>query len=350
MPNSHKRKGSSEEDTHSHKKRARNTKHSEIDKLTKSDKKQIKRYVRKELRIKKFNLKCINTNREGKRILIVGRSGSGKSCAAIEIMRVLKDIPAWMIVSKSEAGNKNYSPFANEVIIHEEFNEEILYKLKNRQIKLCEDWLIPRTSPKEYYSDPSAVLVLDDISDDAKTFRTPISTWFFQISRNFRVIMVLLIQYIKTIPPPLRINISHVFLYSQNSNEEIKKLYREFGGSFKNVHEFTKVLNKCTQNYGCMVIDCMAPSTKVEDSVYHFRARKMEDQLKDPFHVGNDWSSEQMKSMLNKNWREKHRILDDLGPKKKRTLEKEHKAAPKQKKPKKIVEKELEDDSPILEE
>jgi len=133
------------------------------------------------------------------------------------------------------------------VVLHEDFNEDLLYRLKNRQIQLCDAWLIEGSNPKEYLSDPSVALILDDISDDAATFKQPICTWFFQVSRNFRTIMILLIQYLKTIPPALRINISHVFLYSQNSNAEIVKLFKEFGGAFKNVKEFTKVLNRCTQ-------------------------------------------------------------------------------------------------------
>jgi len=109
--------------------------------------------------------------------------------------------------------------------------------------------------------------------------------------------------------------------------------------------------------HGCLVIDCMSPSTKIEDSVFHFRARKMEDQVKDPFTVGNKWAIEEYLRLYDKKWKQKHPIVElDQGPKAKKGSKKRKapdsassRPAPKKKQQKRIERDPVDgDESPVL--
>lgn len=56
------------------------------------------------------------------------------------------------------------------------------------------------------------------------------------------------------VPVDHRRNLSHVFLFRQNSPKEVKKIYDEFAGVFNKFADFKKALDICTHSYGCMVI------------------------------------------------------------------------------------------------
>lgn len=51
------------------------------------------------IKIPKFDMSKLNTNKEGQRVGIFGMTGSGKSYLAIDIMRHNRSIPYWIILS-----------------------------------------------------------------------------------------------------------------------------------------------------------------------------------------------------------------------------------------------------------
>ncbi len=121
--------------------------------------------------IYEFDPMTLNTKMEGKRIGICGSSGSGKSRLLLELARYhCKSIPVWMIFNPSEPGNHMYGPHVeNEAIIHDNDDPKILVEdlkgFKKRQMQRCKDWALP-TDPVTYKHDPSAGLIMDDISED----------------------------------------------------------------------------------------------------------------------------------------------------------------------------------------
>lgn len=113
--------------------------------------------------LKKFPMETLRVDKthDGKRVLIVGMSGSGKSTAALDIMRFNKDIPVWMIISLTEEENHTFGPHVHPACIHNNLNIEALEGFRDRQKKKCKDWSIPNTKPVQYSRNPSAGIVLD---------------------------------------------------------------------------------------------------------------------------------------------------------------------------------------------
>lgn len=257
--------------------------------------------------IYRFDPKVLNTKVDGKRIGIIGASGSGKTRLLLQILRQIhKEIPAWMIINPSEAGNHAYGPVVeNEAIIHDnEDVKEILEDLrafKERQVKCCKRWSIPGTDPIQYDPDPSAGLIVDDMAEDPKVFNDPIFGWLYRNSRNFKVWFAILVQYIYLINKNYRRQLSHIFLFAMSSNTDIKDAYKEFGSFFTKEGDFKQALLYATQNRGTLVIDVLKQTTKIEEKAFWYRHEKKQP----PFKIGSDWFNKHVKKKYDPNWEKK---------------------------------------------
>jgi hypothetical protein len=83
------------------------------------------------------------------------------------------------------------------------------------------------------------------------------------------------------IPPVLRTNIDFVFILRENIVANRKRLYEQFAGMFPDFDSFSQIMDQCTENYECIVIDNNAKSNKIEDQVFWYKATSHQ-----PFKIG----------------------------------------------------------------
>lgn len=250
--------------------------------------------------IRKFDMTKLRPTQEGKRVMIVGMSGSGKTTVAKDGLRLNKDIPVWMIVSPSESRNHSFGPHVHPLWIHDDLKIPELENFKKRQIQCGEKWQIPNTQPVQYSRDPCAALVLDDCNIEPKTLKHDIFNWIYFNSRHDHVLIMMLTQYFMMVPIQHRRNISHLFLFRQNSPKEVKKIYDEFANMFPSFQDFKNALEICTSDMRCMVIDVLNPSMKIQDRVFWYKAKKDQPE----FQVGAEWARKQSDLLYNENWKE----------------------------------------------
>jgi hypothetical protein len=81
-------------------------------------------------------------------------------------------------------------------------------------------------------------------------------------------------QYALGVPPSLRTNIDYTFILRENITANRKRIYDNYAGMFPSFESFCTVLDQCTNNFECLVIDNTVTSNKIEDCVYWFRAEK----------------------------------------------------------------------------
>ena len=81
-------------------------------------------------------------------------------------------------------------------------------------------------------------------------------------------------QYALGIPPNLRTNIDYVFILRENYVSNRKKLYEHYAGMFPNFEMFCQVMDQCTENFECLVINNNAKSNKLTDQVFWYKADK----------------------------------------------------------------------------
>jgi hypothetical protein len=63
-----------------------------------------------------------------------------------------------------------------------------------------------------------------------------------------------------------------VFILRENIVSNRRKLYEQYAGMFPDFDSFCQVMNQCTENFECLVIDNNAKSNKLEDQVFWYKA------------------------------------------------------------------------------
>ena len=90
--------------------------------------------------------------------------------------------------------------------------------------------------------------------------------------RHWKILFMITMQYCMDLPPSLRANIDYVFILRENIIQNREKLYKHFFGIFPTFDSFNEVMNQCTENYECLVINNNAKSNKLFDQVMWYKA------------------------------------------------------------------------------
>lgn len=289
--------------------------------------------VGNKLYIYRFNPMDLNTTKDGKRIAAIGASGSGKSRLALELSRVhAQTIPVWTIFNPSEPANHMYTPHVeNESIIHDRENPKELikglYQVKHRQTKRCKDWWIPGSDPPQFDPDPSIGVILDDMGEDTKIFNDPIFAWLYCNSRNFKVWVIILLQYWYMLLKKFRRQVSHLFVFFMADHNDIKQLYTEYCSFFGSLEDFKRLFMLATKDRGTLVIDVAKQTANVQEKLFWYK----HEMKQPPFKYGADWFNEVVRKRYDPEWEQKLESRDladqqlhglsSSGSKKKRTAQ-----------------------------
>ena len=107
--------------------------------------------------------------------------------------------------------------------------------------------------------------------------------YIFMNGRHYKLLFLLTMQYALGIPPNLRTNIDYVFILRENYVSNRKRLYEHYAGMFPTFETFCQVMDQCTENYECLVINNNAKSNKLSDQVFWYKASEKPD-----FKIGAD--------------------------------------------------------------
>ncbi len=88
-------------------------------------------------------------------------------------------------------------------------------------------------------------------------------------------------QFPLGISPQLRGNIDYVFILRENIVSNRKRIYEHYAGMFPTFEMFCKVMDQCTENFECLVIDNNTQSNRIEDQIFWYKAEPHEN-----FHMG----------------------------------------------------------------
>ena len=121
--------------------------------------------------------------------------------------------------------------------------------------------------------DPYAFLILDDLMYDAPTWIKDVNIKdIFMNGRHFNLMFLVTMQFSLGVPPAFRSNIDYVFILRENYYSNRKRLYDHYAGMFPSFEIFCQVMNQCTENYECLVIDNTSRSNRIEDCCFWYRA------------------------------------------------------------------------------
>lgn len=204
-------------------------------------------------------------------IVLIGRRDTGKSFLIRDLLYYHRDIPIGTVISATEEGNGFYSELVPRLFIHHEYNTAIIERFMKRQKEVLKKAkTMARTMSTR--ADPRAFLIMDDCLYDAKWSRDKIMRMLFMNGRHWKLMLVITMQYPLGIPPNLRTNIDYVFILREPYINNRKKIYDNYAGMFPTFEAFCTVLDQCTEDYNCLVINNNAKTNQLTDQVFWYKA------------------------------------------------------------------------------
>ena len=221
------------------------------------------------IRLRKFDMTEID---DDKVIVLIGKRDTGKSFLVKDLLYYHQDIPIGTVISGTEAANSFYGSIFPSLFIHGEFNQNIISNFLKRQKLVVNQMNKEKSHNGETKIDPRGVLILDDCLYDNSWVKDVNVRSLFMNGRHYKIMFVITMQYALGIPPNLRTNIDYVFILRENYVSNRKRLYDHYAGMFSSFEVFCQVMDQCTENYECLVVNNNAKSNKIEDQVFWYKA------------------------------------------------------------------------------
>jgi len=227
------------------------------------------------LELKKFDMKTISfkpDENKGPVIVLIGKRDTGKSFLVRDLLYYKQDIPIGTVISGTEEGNGFYGKLVPKLFVHNEYNTAIIENILKRQRTVLKQIKKEIETYKRSTIDPRAFVILDDCLYDNTWARDKMMRLLFMNGRHWKVMLVITMQYPLGIPPTLRTNIDYVFILRENYIANRKRIYENYAGMFPTFEAFCQVMDACTENYECLVINNNSKSNKLIDQVFWYKA------------------------------------------------------------------------------
>jgi len=227
------------------------------------------------LELKKFDMKSISfkaNESKGPVIVLIGRRDTGKSFLVKDLLYYHQDIPIGTVISGTEEGNGFYGKLVPKLFIHNEYNTAIIENILKRQRGVLKQIKRENDQFNRSTIDPRTFVILDDCLYDNTWARDKMMRLLFMNGRHWKVMLVITMQYPLGIPPTLRTNIDYVFILREPYIANRKRIYENYAGMFPTFEAFCQVMDQCTENYECLVINNNSKSNKLTDQVFYYKA------------------------------------------------------------------------------
>lgn len=210
-------------------------------------------------------------------MFVVGRRGSGKSTLLEDIMcntqeRYVDGFTMGMSPTRASVEMmEQHMPSA--MVFNDGFSAEHFQKL------LALGALIARKKKLRAH-----LLTLDDCNADKDAFRSKSMRDAFMNGRHYGLNILWSQHYCMDILPALRTQVDYVFVLKDNSRRNKQKLYENFFSMFPSLDDFIKVMDNCTQDNECLVLDNTVPDPDPQKCLYWYKAKKQQP----PFKLGSN--------------------------------------------------------------
>ncbi len=209
---------------------------------------------------------------KGPVIVLIGRRDTGKSFLVRDLLYYQQDIPIGTVISGTEEGNGFYGKHVPKLFIHNEYNTAIIEKIMQRQRTVLKQIRKETEMYKRSTIDPRAFVILDDCLYDNSWARDKMMRLLFMNGRHWKIMLIITMQYPLGIPPNLRTNIDYVFILREPYITNRKRIYENYAGMFPTFESFCQVMDQCTENFECLVINNNAKSNKLNDQIFWYKA------------------------------------------------------------------------------
>jgi hypothetical protein len=219
--------------------------------------------------IRKFDMKMIPQDAV---VIFIGRRRTGKSTLVKDLLFQHRDMPIGTVISGTEESNDFYKKMIPPIFIHGEYSPIIIANFCKRQkmVSLRVKEEMDRFGQSR--TDPKSFLIMDDCLYDNSWLNDRNIRYLFLNGRHLKVFFLITMQYPLGIPPMLRTNVDFVFILREPYLSNRQRIFENFGGAFPSFEFFCQVMDQCTQNYECLVMNNNSQSNKLEDLVFWYKA------------------------------------------------------------------------------
>jgi hypothetical protein len=228
------------------------------------------------LDMKKFDMKNISfrpDENKGPVVVLIGRRDTGKSFLVRDLLYYHQDIPIGTVISGTEAGNGFFAEHVPKLFIHDEYNSAIIENILKRQKTVLKQIKKEMEAYKRTNIDPRAFVILDDCLYDNKWTKDKLMRLLFMNGRHWKIMLIITMQYPLGIPPNLRTNIDYVFILREPYIANRKRIWENYAGMFPTFESFCQVMDQCTENFECLVINNNSKSNKLQDQIFWYKAQ-----------------------------------------------------------------------------
>jgi hypothetical protein len=227
------------------------------------------------LELRRFDMRTITfkpNESKGPVIVFLGRRDTGKSYLVRDLLYYHQDIPIGTVISGTEEGNGFYGKLVPKLFIHNEYNTAIIENILKRQKQVLKQIKKEVEQFNRTTIDPRTFVILDDCLYDSSWSRDKLMRLLFMNGRHWKVMLVITMQYPLGVPPALRTNIDYVFILREQYITNRRRIYENYAGMFPTFEAFCQIMDQCTENYECLVINNNAKSNRLQDQVFWYKA------------------------------------------------------------------------------
>jgi hypothetical protein len=216
------------------------------------------------LHIKPFNpAKNLKNDRI---VFLIGRRGSGKSVLEKDLLYYMRDkIDFGIALTKTLGSEDMFKACMPHEAVKREYIEQQIQQLIEHQLAHAHE--VGREGIRAVY------ILFDDMTFDKSIFKGTTIRDVFMNGRHYNFFFVNSMQYCMDITVDMRSQIDYVFAMWEPNAKNRRRLWENFFGIFEDYHQFEIVFKAMTGHYGALVIDNTANSTKIEDSIFWYKAK-----------------------------------------------------------------------------
>ena len=196
--------------------------------------------------------------------LFIGRRGTGKSKLMEDIMYRMRDrVDMGLCMSPTEETQAMFRQHVPDAWIYDGFQSARLEQMLAMQRATAAAGKTPR----------SLFLITDDCGFDRSAFKGKGVRDLFMNGRHCHVTYLNAMQYCMDVTPDLRTQIDYIFCLKESIITNKQKLWKSFFGMFERYDDFSRTMDRCTENFSCLVLDQTSPTNRIEDCVFWYRSQ-----------------------------------------------------------------------------
>lgn len=215
------------------------------------------------LQLRRFDISSVQSDGI---VVVVGRRETGKTVLVKDLLHQKRDIPVGTVVAPTESYDKHFGSIVPPMFIHNQYMPSVPEQAVERQREIARQTGACGTDPRSF-------LILDNCLWESEWVR---DGNIVTLANDPNVFFVITMPYPLGLTPVLRQRVDYVFILREIHVPTRKRLYDLYAGMFPTFDVFCQVLDQCTQNFECLVIDLKSKSTRIEDQVFYYKAEPHE--------------------------------------------------------------------------